>query len=167
MTFGSLGATSMSSRRPPMLAGPIERKRKLARVGFAETLKLGSRAAAPRPCAKTGAASSGNERTGMTRRNTLCMMSVRWESTCDDHVGERPNMSAAHPHGESGMGDPDPPNVVDGPCVQRARLRSADPDDDPRVEGQRRASEERGAGENRDDRRLSRRPPRARISVAL
>ena len=36
MTLGSLSETSMSSMRPPMLAGPMERKRKLERSGFEE-----------------------------------------------------------------------------------------------------------------------------------
>src|SRR6185503_13380837 len=78
MTFGSLGATSMSSMRPPMLAGPIDRKRKLESKGFDDRLNAGSRAAAPRPCAHSGAATSGNTRTGMTRRKTFVMMTIRW-----------------------------------------------------------------------------------------
>src|SRR5690242_2623624 len=38
MTFGSLSDTAMSSIRPPMLAGPIERKRKLLSSGSSDWL---------------------------------------------------------------------------------------------------------------------------------
>src|ERR1043166_9676010 len=51
MTFGLLSDTAMSSNRPPMLAGPIERNRNADRSGMDETLKSHSRCSAPRPCA--------------------------------------------------------------------------------------------------------------------
>src|SRR5690242_21467188 len=38
MTFGSDSETAMSSMRPPMLAGPIERKRKLRSSGSSDWL---------------------------------------------------------------------------------------------------------------------------------
>src|SRR5947208_1603590 len=149
MTFGSLNETSMSSRRPPMLAGPIDRKRKLASVGFEDSLKLASRGGAPRPCARSeavtsGAARSGNERTGMARRNTLCMMSIRWEiQPATIGVGERLNMNAVRPRGESRARQPETANVVDAPCVQRARLRTRDRNDHARVEREPRSHEHR------------------------
>src|ERR1051326_613424 len=76
MTFGSLAETSMSSSRPPILAGPIERNLKLERSGLEETLKLVSRSRAPRPCAASGTATSDTATSGRRRRKPLLMVSV-------------------------------------------------------------------------------------------
>src|SRR5439155_6956042 len=65
MTFGLLSDTAMSSNRPPILAGPMERNRNADRSGLAETLKGVSRCAAPRPCAK---ASVGKEDSAVSAR---------------------------------------------------------------------------------------------------
>src|SRR5579871_1657128 len=53
MMLGLLSDTAMSSIRPPMLAGPIDRNRKLCRSGLLDSLISGPlrRACPPRPCA--------------------------------------------------------------------------------------------------------------------
>src|ERR1043166_1447038 len=51
MMFGSVRETSMSSRRPPMLAGPTDRKLKDERTGFDEMLKGACCGAPPPRCA--------------------------------------------------------------------------------------------------------------------
>src|SRR5215467_15822887 len=75
MTFGSESETSMSSMRPPMLAGPIDRNRKLERSGFWETLNV-SRGGPPPPCASSsgGAAPAAPER--RSRRSAWAMVSI-------------------------------------------------------------------------------------------
>src|SRR6266567_2045324 len=89
MTFGSLGETSMSSRRPPMLAGPMDRNRKLDSTGFDVTLKLASRGAAPRPCAPRTVTQRGSAKSDVprrrTRRETVCISCIlvggkRWRT---------------------------------------------------------------------------------------
>src|ERR1041385_660581 len=61
MMLGSVNATSMSSIRPPMLAGPIERKAKDDSSGFDEVLKGGCCGAPPPRWAEaTEAAMSGS-----------------------------------------------------------------------------------------------------------
>src|SRR4051794_2504234 len=47
MTFGSVSATSMSSIRPPMLAGPIDRKLNGDKKGFELVLNGGAGGAPP------------------------------------------------------------------------------------------------------------------------
>src|SRR6185437_15938989 len=60
MTFGLLSDTAMSSRRPPMLAGPIDRNRKLLRRGSFDWLISGPVGVCcpPRPCAAGRSASA-------------------------------------------------------------------------------------------------------------
>src|SRR5437868_7820907 len=101
----------MSSSRPPMLAGPIERNLKLERSGLDETLKLVSRSRAPRPCPASGAAMSGAAISGSRRRRPLLMVSVLKNG---GNVLRAENMDARADEGELPAWTPDSPNVVDG-----------------------------------------------------
>src|SRR5712692_8550074 len=84
MMFGSLSETAMSSMRPPMLAGPIERNRKLERTGLPTGLMTGLMTGladgANGPCEPAIAARSGTAINGAARRrirrNRVCMDGV-------------------------------------------------------------------------------------------
>src|SRR4051794_5051619 len=56
MIRGSFSYTAMSSMRPPMLAGPMERKRELASSGFDERLIMRVSRRVALPCAVTDVA---------------------------------------------------------------------------------------------------------------
>src|ERR1035437_3421010 len=79
MMFGLLSETAMSSMRPPMLAGPTERKRNDARSGSVETLIVGgaTRAAACADIAESAyhKAANGTVRRA-NRRNAILMRLV-------------------------------------------------------------------------------------------
>src|SRR6266540_2535187 len=70
MTFGSDSDTAMSSMRPPMLAGPIERKRKLWSSGSDDWLIGGdSVAAGAWPCASGRTARPARARAAIAKAN--------------------------------------------------------------------------------------------------
>src|SRR2546427_734328 len=85
--LGSLSDTAMSSMRPPMLAGPIERKRKLDSSGLVDALIIASRWPAPPPCpwVATSATRSGMAiRGSATRaipRSPVCITIILFESS--------------------------------------------------------------------------------------
>src|SRR5437016_920417 len=70
MTFGSLSLTAMSSMRPPMLAGPIDRNLNDASSGSADVLTVRARSAAA--CWPRGATmKSGNARRPRVRNRRM------------------------------------------------------------------------------------------------
>src|ERR1043166_8765216 len=78
MMFGSVRETSMSSRRPPMLAGPTDRKLKDERTGFDEMLKGACCGAPPPRCASAAETATIGRTAAMARqkRGELCIPGV-------------------------------------------------------------------------------------------
>src|SRR3954464_13427704 len=78
MTLGSVSETSMSSMRPPMLAGPTDRKLNDERTGFDEMLKGACCGAPPPRCASAAETATIGRMAAMVRqkRGELCIPGV-------------------------------------------------------------------------------------------
>src|SRR5687768_9560893 len=90
MMFGLLSETSMSSMRPPMLAGPMLRNRNERRSGSVDWLIIGAAAAWPPACAPTSEVATGMAST---------------DRTCHDKRGTRIDMRGSGWVGRTGTYD--------------------------------------------------------------
>src|SRR5262245_39852587 len=86
MTFGSLGATSMSSTLPPMLAGPMDRKRNDERIAFGDRLIIAvSRAGV--------CATSAGDRNAMSVNRAAGRVMIRASIAAENREGRRTTLA--------------------------------------------------------------------------